>query len=186
MRSPTSGAAPGPSTASPAWNRSDVTVPPWRKTSFTARQRRPSGPVGQVILRELTPEQAATALCELFLRTGVAHALVSDPDEVRRLARRDCRRRGIRRRTIAAGDVVVLHDDKYDALLTIPDGQALLRRDAASRRRRLPISCYRRGADRCDPSTSSPTSTCRRPSDRCSSAQPEFRFGSPRSPVLAG
>lgn len=52
-------------------------------------------------LRHLTAQQAATAMCEHFRGTGCAQADVSDPAEVRRLARLDCRRRGIRVTTLA-------------------------------------------------------------------------------------
>jgi len=58
-------------------------------------------------LRHLSAEQASTALTECFRTTGAAQAYVDEPDEVRRLARLDCRRRGIRVRTVAAGGLVV-------------------------------------------------------------------------------
>lgn len=74
-------------------------------------------------LQHLTPERAATYLCDLFRRTGSAQAYVSDPDEVRRLARQDCRRRGIRVRTLAVGEFVLIYnDERYDAFLATPDG----------------------------------------------------------------
>lgn len=75
-------------------------------------------------LRDLTPEQAATAMCEHFRRTGCAQAEVSDPAEVRRLARLDCRRRSIRVKTLAVGDVVVIYDDhRRNTFMTTPEGQ---------------------------------------------------------------
>lgn len=75
-------------------------------------------------LRCLTPEQAATAMCELFRSTGCAQAGVSDPAEVRRLARLDCRRRGIRVTTLAVGNVVVIYDDdRHDAFMATPEGE---------------------------------------------------------------
>lgn len=75
-------------------------------------------------LRDVTPEQAATAMCEHFRRTGCAQAEVSEPAEVRRLSSRDCRRRGIRIKTLAVGDVVVIYDDeRRNAFAATPEGK---------------------------------------------------------------
>ena len=66
----------------------------------------------------------ATAMCEHFRRTGCAQADVSDPAEVRQLARLDCRRRGIRVTTLAVGYVVVIYDDERpDAFMATPEGE---------------------------------------------------------------
>lgn len=74
-------------------------------------------------LRHLTAELAATAMCEHFGRTGCAQADVFDPAEVRRLARLDCRRRGIRVTTLAVGHVVVIFDDaRHDSFMATPQG----------------------------------------------------------------
>ncbi len=81
-------------------------------------------PGAAVDLRDLNAEQAVVSMCELFYATGTAQALLRDPDEVRRLVRLDCRRRGIRVRTFAAGNIVVLHDDdRYHAFLSTPRGR---------------------------------------------------------------
>ena len=82
-------------------------------------------PGSSATLRDLTPEQAATAMCGHFRRTGCAQAEVSEPAEVRRLSRLDCRRRGIRIKTLAVGDVVVIYDDeRRSAFVATPEGQA--------------------------------------------------------------
>ena len=63
-------------------------------------------------------------MTECFRMTGAAQANVNDPDEVRRLARLDCRRRGIRVRTLSVGDLVVVYDDdRYAEFLKTPQGE---------------------------------------------------------------
>lgn len=75
-------------------------------------------------LEHLSSENAAAALIDLFLRTGSAQARVADPDEVRRLVRLDCRRRGCRFRTLGAHGVVLCEDERYEAFLASEDGAA--------------------------------------------------------------
>ncbi|HET7665442.1 MAG TPA: hypothetical protein VFK56_05075 [Mycobacterium sp.] len=75
-------------------------------------------------LSALSPERAATALADRFVRTGYAEARVTDPDAVRRMIRRDCRRRGMKVRTLAAGNVVVAIDEERHARwLTTDEGR---------------------------------------------------------------
>src|SRR3954454_12189164 len=85
-------------------------------------------------LSALSPERAATALADRFVRTGYAEARVIDPDAVRRMIRRDCRRRGMTVRTLAAGNVVVAIDEERHARwLTTKEGRDHQRRvDAAT------------------------------------------------------
>lgn len=81
-------------------------------------------------LRYLTAEQAATVMCEHFRATGSAQADVSDPAEVRRLIRLDCRRRRVRVCTLAVGRVVAVYDEaRHDAFMATPEGE--LSMDAA-------------------------------------------------------
>ena len=84
-------------------------------------------------LSALSPERAATALADRFVRTGYAEARVTDPEAVRRMIRRDCRRRGMRVRTLAAGHVVVaIDEDRHARWLTTEEGREHQRRvDAA-------------------------------------------------------
>lgn len=84
----------------------------------------PRLPAGHVdSLEHLTAEQAAVALTDLFLRTGSAQARVNDPDQVRRLVRRDCRRRAVSVRTLSVENVVVVHEDhRYEAFIATAEG----------------------------------------------------------------
>lgn len=73
-------------------------------------------------LRHLSAEQAATLLCDEFLRWGSGQATVLDPVEVRRLVRLDCRRRGVKVTTSAVGEIVViLNEERLDAFRNSPD-----------------------------------------------------------------
>ena len=73
-------------------------------------------------LRHLSAEQAATLLCADLLRRGAGHATVADPAEVRRLVRRDRRRRGVKVTTSAVGDtVVIVNEERLDAFRDSPD-----------------------------------------------------------------
>jgi hypothetical protein len=87
------------------------------------RDARVGGPFRANLLN-LSPEQAATALMDRFVTTGCAEAEVADPDQVRTLLRRDCRRRRLRMRTLAVGNLVLLIDDERHAKwLATPDGR---------------------------------------------------------------
>jgi hypothetical protein len=94
----------------------------------------PRLPAGHVdSLRQLTNEQAAVAISDLFRRTGSAQAHVLNPGEVRRLIRLDCRRRGVAVRTLAVNDIVVAYDeDRRAQFLETDEGHAYL--DATNER----------------------------------------------------
>ena len=83
-------------------------------------------PVGHVdSLEHLSTEQAAVALVDLFLRTGSAQAHVTDTESVRKLVRRERRRRGAKVRTFATHNIIVVYDDaRRDAFLETEEGQA--------------------------------------------------------------
>lgn len=73
-------------------------------------------------LRHLSAEQAATLLCADLLRRGAGQAAVVNPDEVRRLVRLDCRRRGVKVTTSAVGQIVVILNEKgLDAFRDSPE-----------------------------------------------------------------
>jgi hypothetical protein len=74
-------------------------------------------------LTNLSAEQAATALVDRFAETGYAQADVADPVTVRKLIRRDCRRRQLPVRTYGVGAIVVaIDEDRNDTWLASPDG----------------------------------------------------------------
>ncbi len=81
-------------------------------------------PAGHVdSLEHLSSELAAAALTDLFLRTGSAQARVGNADEIRRLVRLDCRRRGCRVRTLGRHGVVAVYDEeRYEAFLATEQG----------------------------------------------------------------
>lgn len=108
---------------------------PWRPGASLRplhREGRLAEPL-ETDLSALSPEQAATALVDRFVRTGYAEARVADPDHVRRMIRRDCRRRGVRVRTLAAVDVlVVIDEERHRRWLATEEGRDHQRRmDAA-------------------------------------------------------
>jgi hypothetical protein len=75
-------------------------------------------------LTGVSAERAATALVDEFARTGYAEARVADAETVRGLARTDCRRRGIRFRSLGVGATVAIFDEhRRGAWLETDDGK---------------------------------------------------------------
>lgn len=108
----------------PADKRDDV-VQPLHRAATTPGLR--------THLHTLTAEQAATVLMNEFARTGYAEAQVIDPQVVRQLIRRDCRRRGLPVKTLCAGAAVaVIDEDRHERWLRTNDGAEYARqRDEA-------------------------------------------------------
>jgi hypothetical protein len=80
-------------------------------------------------LMSMSAEQAATALVDEFARTGHAEAWVVDAETVRGLARTDCRRRGLRFRSVAVGATLAIFDDeRHGAWLETAEGTSYRKR----------------------------------------------------------